>query len=176
MCIITGPTVQLGLDLQYPKLGTHQRRFQLVGVHRRSPGIPASSLLIAGPLRRVRVFHALGLLRGLRPAQQSPAGNGPALLDAGCTVVGRLWTVPTFTAFRPASETPSSAPAASPRLRRRLSPWPPAPANTPGSEMTLVNAWKVKHCIRPTSARLEPVQPLRSFQPLVHSRCIFWPC
>ena len=31
MRIITGPTVQLGLDLQYPTLSNHQLERQLVG-------------------------------------------------------------------------------------------------------------------------------------------------
>ena len=35
--------------------------------------------------------------------------------------------VPTFTAARSTGEAPGSTPAASPRLRRRPSPWPPSP-------------------------------------------------
>jgi hypothetical protein len=34
MRIITSPTVQLGLDLQYPDLGPHQSRSQFAGIHR----------------------------------------------------------------------------------------------------------------------------------------------
>jgi len=39
----------------------------------------------------------------------------------------RSRVVPTFTAVRSTGEAPGSTPAASPRLRRRLSPWPPDP-------------------------------------------------
>lgn len=42
-------------------------------------------------------------------------------------MLGSLAVVPTFTANRSRSEVPSYAPAISPRLRRRLSPWPPEP-------------------------------------------------
>jgi hypothetical protein len=43
MRIITGPTVQFGLDLQYPLLRPMQGVLQFVGVHRRRPpDIPAS--------------------------------------------------------------------------------------------------------------------------------------
>ena len=44
MRIITGPTVQLGLDLQYPALRPKQSVLQFVGVHRRPPGLPAPRL------------------------------------------------------------------------------------------------------------------------------------
>jgi hypothetical protein len=43
MRIIIGPTVQLGLDLQYSALGPIQGQLRIVGIHRRAPGIPASS-------------------------------------------------------------------------------------------------------------------------------------
>ena len=36
MAIIVCPTMQLGLDPQYPNLGQHQRRVQLVGIHPRT--------------------------------------------------------------------------------------------------------------------------------------------
>lgn len=62
--IITSPTVQLGLDSQYPNLGAHQRQLRLVGIHQRnllafryphcrlaSPLRPASGF--PGPRRRV---------------------------------------------------------------------------------------------------------------------------
>jgi len=42
--IITGPTVQLGLDLQYPALCLQQNLVRTVGIHQRPPGIPALSL------------------------------------------------------------------------------------------------------------------------------------
>jgi hypothetical protein len=42
MRVIDGPAVQFGLDLQYPAPGHIDRLLQLVGVHQRPPGIPAS--------------------------------------------------------------------------------------------------------------------------------------
>ena len=42
MRIISGPAVQFGLDLQYPALGHVDGLLQLVGIHQRPPGIPAS--------------------------------------------------------------------------------------------------------------------------------------
>src|SRR5918998_1009682 len=44
--------------------------------------------------------------------------------------------VPAFTMCRSTREMPSFVPAASPRLRRRLSPWPPHRHNQPASELT----------------------------------------
>ncbi len=44
MRIINGPAVQFGLDLQYPALSHVKGLLQLVGIHRRPPGIPASFL------------------------------------------------------------------------------------------------------------------------------------
>ena len=44
--------------------------------------------------------------------------------------------VPTFTAYRSVRSAPSYTPAASPRLRRRLSAWPPHRLLEPASELT----------------------------------------
>jgi hypothetical protein len=44
--------------------------------------------------------------------------------------------VPAFTMCRSTREMPSFVPAASPRLRRRPSPWPPHRRNFPASELT----------------------------------------
>jgi hypothetical protein len=81
---------------------------------------------LAGPLRHVRAINALGLLRGLRHDLASSADDGPCP-PAGGLPAGRgdAKTLPTFTTIRSTSEPPSSTPAASPRLRRRLSAWPP---------------------------------------------------
>src|ERR687898_1989 len=42
--IVGCPTGQFGLDLPYPSLRAIQRELPLVGIHRRTPGIPASAL------------------------------------------------------------------------------------------------------------------------------------
>jgi hypothetical protein len=44
MRIITGPSVQLSLDLQYPTLRSIHRQRQFIGIHQRPPGIPARPL------------------------------------------------------------------------------------------------------------------------------------
>jgi hypothetical protein len=42
--VVGCPSVQLGLDPQYPRLGLLGRRPQCAGVHRRPPGLPAPAL------------------------------------------------------------------------------------------------------------------------------------
>ena len=74
--------------------------------------------------------------------------------------------VPTFTAYRSTGEAPSYAPATSPRLRRRHSPWPPRPA-------TLTNrgvpntAVLVRIADQPRSTGFELAGDLRSVKALV---------
>src|SRR6266511_1255869 len=145
MRIITSPTVQLGLDLQYPKLGAHQRRLQFVGIHRRQPpGIPVSVLLTCWPPSPcVPAFPDSNggasrprLLRGLRPLR----GHRSAT-DLPTTALAGRWEgdhggVPRSPHNRSVREVPSSTPAASPRLRRRHSPWPPHRWLYPASELT----------------------------------------
>jgi hypothetical protein len=74
-------------------------------------------------------FPWLGVLRRLRPTRafgrhrayphHLPPSRGPA--------AERPRADPTFTADRLTGEAPGCTPAASPRLRRRPSPWPPSP-------------------------------------------------
>ena len=81
MRIIARPTVQLGLDLQYPALGPHTGP---APARRYSPATTSwssstSHCRLAGPLRHVTGFPvALGLLRGLRPTRRPSADDGPA--------------------------------------------------------------------------------------------------
>ena len=70
--------------------------------------------------------------------------------------------VPVFTANRSISLASSFAPAASPRLRRRPSPWPPHRHAKPASESATRTGWPCT-APRPISTRFEPVQRLRSF-------------
>jgi len=76
---------------------------------------------------------------------------------------GVLGTVPTFTADRSTDEAPSYSPAASPRVRRRLSSWPPRQPNQTGFGVARVFAIRACTATRPISARLEPVSDLRGF-------------
>jgi hypothetical protein len=57
---------------------------------------------------------------------------------------------------------PSSAPAASPRLRRGPSPWPPAERYCSGSEFPTGQRRTVRTATQPISARFELVGRLRS--------------
>ena len=88
--------MQLGLDLPYPALGSTEFERQLVGIHRRPPGIPASALptcwppspcgrLSRPPWRVVTPATTTG-----PPPRPAPtAGNEPAPLRAGCAKEGR---------------------------------------------------------------------------------------
>ena len=72
-----------------------------------------------------------------------------------------------FTAVRSTKEEPSCAPAASPRLPRSTSPWPPGrhPQDHPGVPPTSTNtAGRVTHCTRPISARFGAGKPLRDVE------------
>jgi hypothetical protein len=70
--------------------------------------------------------------------------------------------VPAFTMCRSTREMPSFVPAASPRLRRRSSPWPPHRRNSPASELTAHPSQRSRTAPRPISTRLEPVRRLRN--------------
>ncbi len=89
----------------------------------------------AGPLRHVAGFPDLGLLRVLRPTPAASAGDGPSHQATGCRLgSGPQGWFPRSPSDRSTGEAPSYAPAASPRLRRRPSPWPPARRHHPGQE------------------------------------------
>jgi hypothetical protein len=70
--------------------------------------------------------------------------------------------VPVFTANRLTGLASSSAPAASPRLRRRLSPWPSHRHRKPATK-SAARIGQPCAAPRPISARFEPVTRLRSF-------------
>jgi hypothetical protein len=83
--------------------------------------------------------------------------------------------VPTFTIHRSVREAPSSTPAASPRLRRRHSAWPPHRRSNPATELTTHASRRAlsRTAIRPISTKLEPVGAVTELQTLVHSRYAF---
>ena len=70
--------------------------------------------------------------------------------------------VPTFTAHRSAGEAPSYAPAISPRLRRRPSPWPPAAATLTRTGVPNTGHVLVRIAYQPESTGLELAGDLRS--------------
>ena len=125
------PVVQFALHVSYPHWPPQQG--PAMTVHRYSSATSDHDLLLrqsAGALRHVRGFPPLGLLRPLRPTVWPSADDAPTRPAAPGWHgrYGNLTVVPTFTAHRSAGEAPSYAPAISPRLRRRLSPWPPGRA------------------------------------------------
>jgi len=121
--IINRPLMQLGLDPQYPRLGLFGRRPQHARIHRRSPALPFP------PLRtRCRPSPCDRLSRP-RTTTTAPPHPGPLSRRRACP--HPAWTarprdqpgtLPTFTTHRSTGSVPSFAPAASPRVRRRLSP------------------------------------------------------
>jgi len=101
----------------------------------------------------------LGVLRRLRPVSDRSVDDGPSptpVLDTRIRATAE--TVPTFTVIRSTKEEPNSVPAASPRLPRSTSPWPPRPTSTsrPGSSPLRLSRTGA-HRARPISARFEPV-------------------
>ena len=87
----------------------------------------------------------------------------PAALDARRP--GRTGTVPVFTVIRSTKEEPDSVPAASPRLPRSTSPWPPGrPSADPPRSSPPRPSRAGAHRARPRSARFEPVSRLRDVQ------------
>ena len=102
-----------------------------------SVDIAVSLLLVtAAALRHVTGSPGLGLLRRLRPVPTRSVDGGPnPSAPAGRAGTGvRTGTVPVFTVIRSTKEEPDFVPAASPRLPRSTSPWPPTepPMDRPG--------------------------------------------
>src|SRR3954470_20796857 len=88
-----------------------------------------------GPLRHVTGFPDLGLLRVLRPIPPASAGDALSRRAAGCCPGrGRAGWFPRSLSNPSTGSAPSYAPAASPRLRRRPSPWPPRRRHDPTKE------------------------------------------
>ena len=78
------------------------------------------------------------VLRRLRPVSARSVDDEPSpttVLEARQRA--RAKTVPTFTVIRSTKEEPNSVPAASPRLPRSTSPWPPEPTSTSQSRSSL---------------------------------------
>jgi hypothetical protein len=76
-------------------------------------------------------------------------------------------TVPTFTINRSTGSVPSYSPAASPRVRRRPSPWPPGRQPQPASESPSHAAGRACAAARPRSARFRAGFSLAGVPPLV---------
>src|SRR5215217_1111363 len=172
--IVGRPSMQLGLDLQYPRLrrlGRWQRR---AGVHRRPPGFPATVLRSGcrpSPCGRLS-----------RPPSTTAAPSPPTALGRRRTCPPPCWPhggrgspgrVPTFPTSRLTGAVPSFSPAASPRLRRSPSAWPPGRSNSPASESRCPVLRHACAAARPISTRLEPVLDLRGVDHWFSSACAF---
>src|SRR5215218_8960121 len=135
--ILDRPSVQLGLDPQYPRrrLIQGERRPRRAGIHRRPPSLPATSLrTCCRPSPCTRLSRARTTTAAPSPPQAHSRRRTcppPARLAGGKGSLGR---VPTFPTHRLTGAVPSFPPAASPRLRRRPSAWPPSRPNSPASE------------------------------------------
>ena len=93
-----------------------------------------------GPLRHVTGRPGLGLLRVLRPIPPASAGNKPSRRPAQCRPVREPaeW-FPRSLPNRSTGSAPNYAPATSPPLRRRHSPWPPESATSTDQRVTAHN-------------------------------------
>jgi hypothetical protein len=130
------------------------------GVHRRPPGLPVPPLRTRCPPspcdRLSRPPTTTGTPSSPRASSRRRACPPPAWLASGEGNPGR---VPTFTIDRSTRAVPSSSPAASPRVRRRLSPWPPTPRELRRAGVDHPATGWSRAAARPTSTRLEPVSP-----------------
>jgi hypothetical protein len=167
MRVLTGPTVQLGLDLQYPAFRPCQGVLQLVGIHRRQPpGLPVLLLLTCCPPSPcTRLSRA-------RTTTRTPPRPGAVSRRRACPPccwpphgMGGTRPLPTFTTIRSTSEPPSCTPAASPSLRRSPSRWPPHRHVRTGFGVapTSYTQGRVLHP-GPDPPDFEPVEELRGFK------------
>jgi hypothetical protein len=163
MRIIASPTVQFGLDLQYPALSPIQGRLQIASIHPRPPGIPASLPPTCWPPLPCARLSRARTTTGPPPHPVPSADDGPITTTQMATEQQEQHgMVPVFTRNRLISLASSSAPAASPRLRRRPSSRPPYRHAKPATEST-IHTGRSCTASRPISARFEPVPRLRSF-------------
>src|SRR5437660_2008447 len=101
---------------------------------------PQQGCTLAVRLRHVDGFPALGLLRGLRPLGSYRPTTCLPLTCLASRPEGGSRGFPRSPLNRSAEEVPSSAPATSPRVRRRPSPWPPCRREHPARESLALSA------------------------------------
>jgi hypothetical protein len=177
--ILGCPSVQLGLDSSYPRLRLFQRerRPRRAGIHRRPPSLPVTSLRTrCRPSPCTRLSRA----RTTTAAPSPPKAHSrrrtcppPARLAGGR---GNLGRVPTFPTHRLTGAVPSFSPAASPRVRRSASSWPPRRPVSPASKSRCPALRRACAAARPISTRLEPVLALRGFDHWFSSAYTFPSC
>ena len=121
------PLVQLGLHLPYPQLGPVRVQPRDRGVHHGVFGHYSSLLAdLAAALGHVPGFPGLRLLRRLRPVPTRSVDGGPSPEHRWHARAGtRSRRFPCSLTVRSSKEAPGYTPAASPRLPRSTSLWPP---------------------------------------------------
>jgi len=121
------PAVKLGLHPRYPRPRPFRDQIPGAAIRRRvlrhCSLLPFSKPLPPFPIRRA--LPGSEYYGGSAPSQAGRPTARPARPARWPRVAGQTGTVPVFTAIRSAKEEPSSIPAASPRLTRSTSPWPP---------------------------------------------------
>src|SRR5215216_2296528 len=163
--ILGCPSVQLGLDSQYPRLRLldGERRPRRAGIHQRPPSLPVTLLrACCRPSPCGRLSRPPSTTAAPPPPKahsRRRACPPPARLAGGKCDLGR---VPTFPTSRLTGAVPSFPPAASPRVRRSPSSWPPGRTNSPASESHCPALRRACAAARPISTRLEPAHLLRS--------------
>ena len=172
------PTVQLGLHPRYPRERPHRdRSVWSAGVHRR---ISRHRSLLAARYRcRPSPCDRLSRPRTTTAAPPRPDPIGRRWTQpqrrprwTRVTVRARTETVPVFTVIRSTKEEPDFVPAASPRLPRSTSPWPPTEPpmdrsefpDTPRPPANGRPAAPGARRSRPTSARFGAGSVLRDFE------------
>jgi hypothetical protein len=99
--------------------------------------------------------------RRLRPTHGHRSATDLPIVETGCPRKGDRGWFPRSPCDRSISEAPSYTPAASPRLRRRPSPWPPHRYRKAASELTAPIRVRPRTAHRPISARFEPANGSR---------------
>jgi hypothetical protein len=119
--------VQLGLHPPYPQPRRNGIRPRLTGIHQRLR--PLQYVACMNPLDPFAMWTAFPPSDYYGSSAPPPNHQQTTRLSATPHLAGRtqrrLGVVPAFTMNRSSGEVPSYTPAASPRLRRRHSPWPP---------------------------------------------------
>src|SRR6266496_6221922 len=177
--IVGCPSVQLGLDSQYPRLRllNRQRGPRRAGIHRRPPSLPATLLRTrCRPSPGARLSRARTTTAAPSPPKAPSRRRACPPLAWLASGTGSPGRVPTFPTYRLTGAAPSFSPAASPHLRRRLSVWPPRRPVSPASESRCAPSARACAAARPISTRLEPVLALRGFDHWFSSAYTFPSC